>query len=114
MGVSLVWSALHTLGRLLHVLSKDGFLRYLCSKDGNIFNPDCLPVYQDMTQPLNHYFINSSHNTYLLRDQLCGQSSVEGYIRYSGSITRWTICGELRGYQGRRQRELRDLSSLGT
>ncbi|KAH0513455.1 1-phosphatidylinositol 4,5-bisphosphate phosphodiesterase delta-4 [Microtus ochrogaster] len=75
-------------GRLLHVLSKDGFLRYLCSKDGNIFNPDCLPVYQDMTQPLNHYYINSSHNTYLLRDQLCGQSSVEGYIRYSGSIMR--------------------------
>ncbi|CAH6791774.1 Plcd4 [Phodopus roborovskii] len=73
-------------GRLLHVLSKDGFLRYLCSKDGNIFNPNCLPVYQDMTQPLNCYYINSSHNTYLLRDQLCGQSSVEGYIRYSGGM----------------------------
>lgn len=71
-------------GKLRHVLSMDGFLSYLCSKDGDIFNPACLPIYQDMTQPLNHYFICSSHNTYLVGDQLCGQSSVEGYIRCSG------------------------------
>ncbi|XP_003785003.1 1-phosphatidylinositol 4,5-bisphosphate phosphodiesterase delta-4 [Otolemur garnettii] len=68
-------------GKLRHVLSMDGFLSYLCSKDGDIFNPACLPIYQDMTQPLSHYFINSSHNTYLVGDQLYGQSSVEGYIR---------------------------------
>ncbi|XP_053453960.1 1-phosphatidylinositol 4,5-bisphosphate phosphodiesterase delta-4 [Nycticebus coucang] len=68
-------------GKLRHVLSMDGFLSYLCSKDGDIFNPACLPIYQDMTQPLSHYFINSSHNTYLVGDQLCGQSSIEGYIR---------------------------------
>lgn len=61
----------------------DGFLSYLCSKDGDIFNPACRPIYQDMTQPLSHYYINSSHNTYLVGDQLCGQSSLEGYIRYS-------------------------------
>lgn len=75
---------LHTLGKLRHVLSMDGFLSYLYSKDGDIFNPSCLPVYQDMTQPLNHYYINTSHNTYLVGDQLYGQSSVEGYIRCSG------------------------------
>ncbi|XP_040609253.1 1-phosphatidylinositol 4,5-bisphosphate phosphodiesterase delta-4 isoform X3 [Mesocricetus auratus] len=84
-------------GRLLHVMSKDGFLRYLCSKDGNIFNPDCLPVYQDMTYPLNHYYINSSHNTYLLRDQLCGQSSVEGYIR---ALKRGCRCVEVDVWDG--------------
>ncbi|KAL1770871.1 1-phosphatidylinositol 4,5-bisphosphate phosphodiesterase delta-4 isoform X1 [Sigmodon hispidus] len=84
-------------GRLLHVLSKDGFLSYLCSKDGNIFNPDCLRVYQDMTRPLNHYYINSSHNTYLLRNQLCGQSSVEGYIR---ALKRGCRCVEVDVWDG--------------
>ncbi|XP_004864641.1 1-phosphatidylinositol 4,5-bisphosphate phosphodiesterase delta-4 isoform X2 [Heterocephalus glaber] len=84
-------------GKLRHVLSMDGFLSYLCSKDGDIFNPACLPIYQDMTQPLSHYFINSSHNTYLVRDQLCGQSSVEGYIR---ALKRGCRCVEVDVWDG--------------
>ncbi|XP_017712330.1 PREDICTED: 1-phosphatidylinositol 4,5-bisphosphate phosphodiesterase delta-4 isoform X4 [Rhinopithecus bieti] len=84
-------------GKLRHVLSMDGFLSYLCSKDGDIFNPDCLPIYQDMTQPLNHYFICSSHNTYLVGDQLCGQSSVEGYIR---ALKRGCRCVEVDVWDG--------------
>lgn len=65
-----------------HSLSIDGFLMYLCSPDGSIFNPEHKEVFQDMSHPLCHYFISSSHNTYLMEDQLRGQSSVEGYIRY--------------------------------
>ncbi|XP_073734718.1 1-phosphatidylinositol 4,5-bisphosphate phosphodiesterase delta-4 isoform X3 [Callorhinus ursinus] len=84
-------------GKLRHVLSMDGFLSYLCSKDGDIFNPTCLPIYQDMTQPLNHYYINSSHNTYLVGDQLCGQSSVEGYIR---ALKRGCRCVEVDIWDG--------------
>ncbi|WVO17861.1 hypothetical protein L204_105559 [Cryptococcus depauperatus] len=36
---------------------------------------------QDMTYPLQCYFISSSHNTYLVGEQWRGESTVEGYIR---------------------------------
>ncbi|GAB6028887.1 hypothetical protein CHUAL_004687 [Chamberlinius hualienensis] len=61
-------------------LSLGGFRLFLLSEQQNLFNFEHLAVYQDMTQPLTHYFISSSHNTYLLADQLTGESSVEGYI----------------------------------
>ncbi|XP_078702171.1 1-phosphatidylinositol 4,5-bisphosphate phosphodiesterase delta-1-like isoform X3 [Branchiostoma floridae x Branchiostoma belcheri] len=62
-------------------LSLQGFTLYLESKDGDIYNHAHDQEYQDMSQPLSHYFIASSHNTYLLEDQLRGPSSKEGYIR---------------------------------
>lgn len=64
-----------------NAMTKDGFLMYLLSDEGNIFNPSHRKVYQDMTQPLSHYLVSSSHNTYLMEDQITGPSSTEAYIR---------------------------------
>ncbi|ALC38505.1 Plc21C [Drosophila busckii] len=60
-------------------LSSDGFLRYLMGDDNPIMAPNKLDLCDDMDQPLSHYFINSSHNTYLTGHQLTGKSSVEIY-----------------------------------
>ncbi|KAL2751268.1 hypothetical protein V1477_000426 [Vespula maculifrons] len=60
-------------------LSFDGFLRYLMSEDNPIVAVTKFELSDDMDQPLAHYFINSSHNTYLTGHQLTGKSSVEIY-----------------------------------
>ncbi|XP_041964406.1 inactive phospholipase C-like protein 2 [Alosa sapidissima] len=62
-------------------LSLDGFTNYLMSPDCHIFEPEQKTVCQDMTQPLSHYYINASHNTYLIEDQFRGPSDITGYIR---------------------------------
>jgi phosphatidylinositol phospholipase C, beta len=60
-------------------LSIEGFTRYLMSDENAPVFLDRLGVYQDMSQPLAHYYINSSHNTYLTGRQFGGKSSVEMY-----------------------------------
>ncbi|XP_052768513.1 1-phosphatidylinositol 4,5-bisphosphate phosphodiesterase beta-1-like isoform X1 [Mya arenaria] len=59
--------------------SQEGFLKFLMSEDNNLIPAQSLDLSQDMGQPLSHYFINSSHNTYLTGHQLTGKSSVEIY-----------------------------------
>ncbi|XP_041129414.1 1-phosphatidylinositol 4,5-bisphosphate phosphodiesterase eta-2-like isoform X2 [Polyodon spathula] len=61
------------------VLGIDGFTNYMRSPAGDIFNPEQYEVNQDMSQPLCNYFIASSHNTYLMGDQLMSQSRVDMY-----------------------------------
>ncbi|XP_078539640.1 1-phosphatidylinositol 4,5-bisphosphate phosphodiesterase delta-4 [Lissotriton helveticus] len=81
----------------LRAMSADGFLAYLHSRQGNIFNQEHRKLYQDMTQPLCHYFISSSHNTYLIEDQLRGLSTIEGYIR---ALKKGCRCVELDIWDG--------------
>ncbi|XP_055007621.1 1-phosphatidylinositol 4,5-bisphosphate phosphodiesterase delta-1-like isoform X2 [Boleophthalmus pectinirostris] len=79
------------------LLSKDGFLVYLHRPETFLLNPDHKGVYQDMSQPLNHYFISSSHNTYLEEDQLKGPSSTEAYVR---ALLKGCRCVELDCWDG--------------
>ncbi|KAL1138525.1 hypothetical protein AAG570_008588 [Ranatra chinensis] len=60
-------------------LSKDGLIRYLMSDENAPVFLDRLDIYMDMDQSLAHYYINSSHNTYLTGRQFGGKSSVEMY-----------------------------------
>ncbi|XP_037646762.1 1-phosphatidylinositol 4,5-bisphosphate phosphodiesterase delta-4-like isoform X2 [Sebastes umbrosus] len=78
-------------------MSLDGFQIYLCSQEGSVFKPEHRQLHQDMSQPLSHYFISSSHNTYLLEDQLRGQSSQEAYIQ---ALKRGCRCVEVDCWDG--------------
>jgi len=60
-------------------MSVDGFCRYLMSDENAPMLLDRLDIFQDMDQPLSHYYVNSSHNTYLVGRQFGGRSSVEMY-----------------------------------
>ncbi|XP_068189646.1 inactive phospholipase C-like protein 2 [Antennarius striatus] len=62
-------------------LSLDGFTSYLTSPECHLFDGEHHSVCQDMSQPLSHYYINSSHNTYLIEDQFRGPADISGYIR---------------------------------
>lgn len=67
------------LYKSIHLNFLPGFTNYMRSPAGDIFNPQHYNVNQDMTQPLCNYFIASSHNTYLMGDQLMSQSRVDMY-----------------------------------
>ncbi|CAK6967958.1 -phosphatidylinositol 4%2C5-bisphosphate phosphodiesterase beta-3 [Scomber scombrus] len=79
-------------------ISVQAFSRYLGGEENTITPPERLDVIDDMTQPLSHYFINSSHNTYLTVGQLTGLSSVEMYRQVLLTGCR---CVELDCWKGR-------------
>lgn len=62
-------------------MTQDGFYHMLLSDMFDVYTSHHQrAVWQDMTRPFSHYYISSSHNTYLTGHQLAGESSVEGYI----------------------------------
>ncbi|KAM8920846.1 1-phosphatidylinositol 4,5-bisphosphate phosphodiesterase beta-2 [Pelodytes ibericus] len=79
-------------------LSPEGMVWFLCGSENSIASLDKIPVHHDMTQPLSHYFINSSHNTYLTAGQFSGVSSPEMYRQVLLSGCR---CVELDCWKGK-------------
>lgn len=49
----------------LGVISLQAFSSYLSSDENGVIPPEKLDQSEDMSFPLSHYFIKSSHNTYL-------------------------------------------------
>ncbi|MBN3315502.1 PLCB1 phosphodiesterase, partial [Atractosteus spatula] len=83
-------------------ISVEGFTRYLSGEENGVIPLEKLDQSEDMTLPLSHYFINSSHNTYLSAGQLAGNSSVEMYRQVLLSGCR---CVELDCWKGRTAEE---------
>ncbi|XP_062060725.1 1-phosphatidylinositol 4,5-bisphosphate phosphodiesterase beta-2 isoform X1 [Lepus europaeus] len=79
-------------------LSPEGMVWFLCGPENSVLAQDKLLLHHDMTQPLNHYFINSSHNTYLTAGQFSGLSSAEMYRQVLLSGCR---CVELDCWKGK-------------
>ncbi|CAG9864543.1 unnamed protein product [Phyllotreta striolata] len=62
-------------------LTVSEFLDFLFSKQNELWDSRKDAVYHDMSRPLSHYWISSSHNTYLTGDQWSSESSTEAYVR---------------------------------
>ncbi|XP_063722125.1 uncharacterized protein LOC134848546 isoform X2 [Symsagittifera roscoffensis] len=64
-----------------NTLSFAGFVHFLFSEKCTAVKRVESRVNMDMRLPLNHYYINSSHNTYLEGNQLTSDCTSDAYIR---------------------------------
>ncbi|KAH3673707.1 hypothetical protein WICMUC_003523 [Wickerhamomyces mucosus] len=73
------------------LIDLNSFTNYLKS------SPHLKELTQDLTKPLNEYYISSSHNTYLIGKQYGGSASIEGYIK---ALQRGCRCLEIDIWDG--------------
>mmetsp|Transcript_67818 Transcript_67818/g.75909 ORF Transcript_67818/g.75909 Transcript_67818/m.75909 type:complete len:822 (+) Transcript_67818:195-2660(+) len=82
------------------MISKSEFIHFLHSKYNDAYDPAAiveLPSSTKLDLPLCSYWINTSHNTYLIGDQLKSRSSVEAYVN---ALNRGCKCLELDCWDG--------------
>uniref|UniRef100_A0A4W4G6D1 Phosphoinositide phospholipase C n=1 Tax=Electrophorus electricus TaxID=8005 RepID=A0A4W4G6D1_ELEEL len=79
------------------LMTANGFTMYMLSKENDVFDLEHGRVCQDMSRPLSHYFISSSHNTYLTKDQVMSESSTDTYVR---ALSHGCRCVELDCWDG--------------
>lgn len=60
-------------------LSRRGFYYFFQSIQFELFSSEHRKVCQDMSKPMSHYYIASSHNSYLSGNQITSSSSYEMY-----------------------------------
>ena len=89
----------HNVKPVSDVITKEGLTNYLMSDENSPVFLDRLDIYQDMDQPLPNYYINSSHNTYLIGRQFGGKSSVEMYRQVNFAPISHTNCNNIRARQ---------------
>jgi phosphatidylinositol phospholipase C delta len=81
-------------------IDKNLFEAHLLANENDAFDPDRENYDEtDMHQPLSEYWINSSHNTYLIGHQITSHSSVE---MYSNALYRGARCLEVDIWDGER------------
>jgi phosphatidylinositol phospholipase C, delta len=97
--VELLLQSLKTLGYSKDVksISKSEFAHFLYSQYNAAYDPRATQMPKNLTSPLSHYWVNTSHNTYLTGDQLQSQSSVEAYVK---ALHRGCKCLELDCWDG--------------
>ena len=69
--------------RAMGIMSFEGFARMLMDEDNYAFQELQPEEDETSSHPLSHFYIASSHNTYLTGHQLKGESSIELYSQVS-------------------------------